>query len=77
MGFPSPGESRGHKFRDTNYKGLLQNVSFAAVLFCLPWQFSVASKGYMNSLCFIWSIAKLTGKRLTVWLWIISECYSL
>ena len=58
-------------------QGLLQNVSFAAVLFCLPWQFSVASKGYMNSLCFIWSIAKLTGKRLTVWLWIISECYSL
>ena len=26
-------------------KGLLQNVSFAAVLFCLPWQFSVVSKG--------------------------------
>ena len=25
--------------------GLLQNVSFAAVLFCLPWQFSVVSKG--------------------------------
>ena len=26
-------------------EGLLQNVSFAAVLFCLPWQFSVVSKG--------------------------------
>ena len=32
----------GGKIRDT---GLLQNVSFAAVLFCLPWQFSVVSKG--------------------------------
>ena len=32
MGFPSPGESRGHKFRGTNCKGLLLNVSFAAVL---------------------------------------------
>ena len=31
--------------RELEAKGLLQNVSFAAVLFCLPWQFSVVSKG--------------------------------
>ena len=58
-------------------KGLLQNVSFAAVLFCLPWQFFVVSKGQSNSQWFIWRIAKLTGKLLTVWLWIFSECYLL
>ena len=74
MGFPSPGESRGHKFRDTNYKGLLQNVSFAAVLFLPSVAVSCCVYGVKEQPVVDLRLAKLTGKLFTVRLWIFPAC---